>query len=180
MIRFFIPVIFLGLAAAIFFYGTDPVLTEIDGLKIKKAELADGIAGALKLQERQDVLRDTYNALDESQLKWLDKLLPDNIDNVRLIIDINNIAKFHGITIKNVSIANAETKPGETTTGENLIKNDSVVLNFSVSASYEVFKLFLKDLADSLRLVDVTSLSFAANDKNLYAFSVGLKTYWLK
>ena len=122
----------------------------------------------------------------------LNKFLPDNIDNVRLIIDMNNIGKFHGMAMRGVSVAGGaeagrpSTSPpasggSDAESGESLLKADSVVISFSVSASYEAFKEFLADLSSSLRLLDVASVSMATGEtKNLYTFNLGLKTYWLK
>ena len=53
-------------------------------------------------------------------------------------------------------------------------------MSFKVSAPYENFVKFMKDLEQSLRIVDVTALSFKANANNIYDYSVSIKTYWLK
>jgi hypothetical protein len=45
--------------------------------------------------------RDTFAAED---VQKLERTLPDNVDNIRLIIDINNIAARHGLTLKNVAL----------------------------------------------------------------------------
>ena len=51
----------------------------------------------------------------------------------------------------------------------------------TVTASYDNFIAFLKDLEKSLRLVDVVSLTFTAPESSpTYDFTIGLKTYWLK
>lgn len=168
----------------VFFTFTDKIWEEIRGLKTQKVELEMGITQANELLLRQQELLKSYNAIADDQKERLDKLLPDNIDNVRLIIDMNNIAKFHGMSLRGVSVVGGEAKAGqqaaEAQSGESLLSADSVVISFSVVASYEAFKEFLRDLSTSLRLVDVVSLSIATGEKNLYTFNLGLKTYWLK
>ena len=59
-----------------------------------------------------------------------------------------------------------------------LIKGDSAEhldIHFTVSGTYESLKLFLTDLGRSLRIVDITDLSFSAQDLDLYEFSINLR-----
>ncbi|HEY4476685.1 MAG TPA: hypothetical protein VJB69_01765 [Candidatus Paceibacterota bacterium] len=186
MIRLFTPILIIGLALVSFFYFTTPVLEEIDILKAKRLELTTALENANKLKSRQRELLDLQNAMAESDLESLRQLLPNNIDNVRLIIDINNIAKKRGLTVRNPSIAK-EADPNSTSgnqpntpAGRETLDKSSVVISFSVSSSYEVLKLFLNDLEHSLRIVDLESLSFTGNDKNNYDYKISLRTYWLK
>ena|SRR3989344_5128045 len=183
MMRFLTPLLILGLAAVSFFYFTTPVLKEIDGLKVDRDKYTAALANATKLDERQRQLQDIKINLDSKDLDNLQQLLPNNIDNVRLIIDINTIAKKNGLVVKNPSIAGEAggEKPAgadqKVVAGTN---KNSVVISFSVSASYEILKRFLDDLSHSLRIVDIESVSFSGNDKNLYDYKISLRTYWLK
>lgn len=184
--KIILPFLILGLAAVAFFYFTAPLLDQIDALKFRQGELAVALDNATKLKDKQDALVNQYNAIDPRDLANLDEFLPNNIDNVRLIIDINDIAKKYGLTIRNPNIVKEEAKDGSPppsgagappgrSPGEN-----SAVISFAVSSSYEVLKLFLSDLARSLRLVDIQTLSFTGNDRNLYDYQISLRTYWLK
>ncbi len=183
MTRFLLPLILIASAVFVFFTFTDKIWEEIRGLKTQKVELEMGINQANELLRRQQELLKIYNAIADDQKERLDKLLPDNIDNVRLIIDMNNIAKFHGMSLRGVSVSGGDVgtrQSADAQSGESLLSADSVVVSFSVTASYEAFKEFLFDLSTSLRLLDVASLSISTGEKNLYTFNLGLKTYWLK
>ncbi|MBI2097579.1 MAG: type 4a pilus biogenesis protein PilO [Candidatus Vogelbacteria bacterium] len=175
--KIILPFLILGLAAAVFFYFTAPLLDQVDALKIQQAELTVALAHANKLKERQDELAAIYNAIDPADEKNLEEFLPNNIDNVRLIIDINDIAKKYGLTIRNPNIVKEEAKEDKPAPAAG---ESSAVISFAVSSSYEILKLFLDDLAKSLRIVDLDSLSFTANDRNLYDYQISLRTYWLK
>lgn len=180
MIRFLTPIFIVGLALVSFFYFTTPVLKEIDTLKARRLELATALENANKLKGRQEELLNLQNAMDPNDLNNLKQFLPNNIDNVRLIIDINNIAKKRGLIVKSPTVANDAGKSGGAETSKSDTTQNSVVFSFSVSASYEILKLFLADLAHSLRMVDIESVSFSGNDKNLYDYKISLRTYWLK
>jgi len=178
-----LPFLILGLAAITFFYFTSPMLETVNGLEVEQAKLTLVLANAVELKEKQDDLISRDNAIEPADLEKLNEFLPNNIDNVRLIIDMNNIAKKFGLTVRNPAIVKEEAKVGEGAPppppggGE---ANTSAAISFSFSSSYETLKLFLADLAKSLRLVDIETLSFTANDRNLYDYQITLRTYWLK
>ena len=103
----------------------------------------------------------------------------DAVENVGLIIDINNIAAKYGMSIKNTRI-NGASSDKSNSTGPNSNKYGSITMSFVVSTTYENFLAFLSDLEASLRLVDVTSLSFSSAQQGRYDYNITLQTYWLK
>jgi Tfp pilus assembly protein PilO len=179
----------LAVAVGGFFKFTEPVLGEIDELKAERAKLNEALDNARELRKVQDSLLAAYREIAPSDLERLNKFLPDNIDNVRLIIDVNNIARQSGMTIKNIKIKTAageeESSVIEKTTG-NELEPESLTLGFSVSGPYGNFQKFLSDLARSLRLVDVEAVGFSSSEggeagaSDLYTYNVEIKTYWLK
>jgi Tfp pilus assembly protein PilO len=198
MMRILFPIILIAIAGAIYFAFTDPLINGpllaanpkdpsiIDGgilaLRVEKASLNEALKHARELGKEIDRLRNTYNNLPPDQIKRLDDLLPDTVDNVQLIIDINNIAKSHGMEIKNINIKTEEdrtqtsviSRPGS-------MEQGSVALSFSVTGSYDVFQSFLIDMARSLRVVDIISIGVAStNTPGNYQYSIEIKTYWLK
>ena len=57
----------------------------------------------------------------------------------------------------------------------------TVGLGFSVTGSYQNFQSLMKDLAHSLRLIDIEASTLTASEKNdVYTYNVEIKTYWLK
>ena len=177
--KIILPFLIIGLAAIVFFYFASPVLDQVRVLEVQKTELAVSLDHANKLKEKQDELSSKYNNIDEADKKKLLQFLPNNIDNVRLIIDMNDIAKKYGLTIRNPNIVKTEDANAAATPAAAGIES-SAAISFSVSSSYEILKLFLADLAKSLRIVDIESLAFTANDRNLYDYQLTLRTYWLK
>jgi Tfp pilus assembly protein PilO len=157
-------------------------------LKAEIQKYDEAINKSEELIAERDRLIAVKNSIDETSRKNLEKLLPDSIDNIRLIIDINNIARRYGLVMKNLHLTGNEgTKTGAVAApddrGVAIGGNDtigSVTISFSVNARYETFKQFMKDLEDSLRLVDVTDFSLKNTDKDYYDFDVTLKTYWLR
>jgi hypothetical protein len=65
---------------------------------------------------------------------------------------------------------------------------ESVQLGFSVVSNYETFLTFIRDLQDSLRIIDISRITFnvaqvASEDKktdpNVVTYAVTIRTYWL-
>ena len=46
------------------------------------------------LEDKRDTLTAKYNTIDPNDLIKLQKLLPDNVDNIRLILEIGQIASL--------------------------------------------------------------------------------------
>ena len=109
------------------------------------------------------------------------KLLPHNIDNVRLALDLDGIASRHGLRVQDVTVQTSAEASSQGRIAQDSGPVDSVVISFSVVSQYPNFVAFLKDLEKSLRIVDVVSLSFTTKQGGALAeYDVSVKTYWLK
>ena len=132
-------------------------------------------SAAIVLKETDLVNKeDTISTDDQTRLE---RMLPANIDNIRLIIEISQIAQGRNLIAKNITIGNS-TSNNNANAGGN--QYGTVSLSFTVNASYSNFLSFLSDLESNLRLVDITNITFAANDTGFYDFNVTLNTYWLQ
>ncbi|MEI8339191.1 MAG: hypothetical protein WCF94_00830 [bacterium] len=134
----------------------------------------------IKTRDIEAAKRDSINAYESS----LSKMLPQSVDNVNLIVEIENLAKKYSVgSLKNISIGGAKATGGAT--DKPVINSEekeynSIAIGFTITTSYSQFVSFLKDMESNLRLVDVEKLSFNTNDAGLYDFSLVIRTYWLK
>ena len=185
--RLILSIFLVIVAAVIFFVPTRPILDEISVRQSVKAELNQALDNAKAIIAVREALQDKYNQFSSADLEKLEKLLPNNVDNVRLIIDINDIAVTQGMVLRDISIENqasAENRSAGPPTGRTgptaRSAFNSLVLGFNVTGDYEALRAFLADLSRSLRLVDVISLSFRPSQtSNLIQYSLKVKTYWL-
>ena len=53
-------------------------------------------------------------------------------------------------------------------------------MKFNIVASYDSFRSFINDLQESLRIVDISNVSFEATESGYYDYEVTIKTYWIK
>lgn len=172
------PLVLIIAAIALFFGYTDPQYKEIQVLKKEQNEYKMVIQKADQLQKKRDALQAKYRDMPEEDKVRLDKLLPDTVDNVRLILGLQQIADLQGLTLKNISV---DTGKGKGSTSDLDTKSyGTIKIDFSVTAPYDIFLRFISDLEKSLRLVDVVEFSLTAPKSDVYEYNVKIQTYWLR
>ena len=186
MIRMIIALLGVGGAIALFFLYTKPAYDGVEALESTNESYDLALQKAAELQNLKQSLLSRYNSFNREDIERLNKLLPDHVDNVRLVLDLDSLASKHNIALQNITVTrpNAETSSSETI-GPTRQAYDSVTLKFATSGTYENFKSFLLDLENSLRIVDLIGLTInadtaAAGEAQSYRFDVTLRTYWLK
>jgi len=152
-------------------YGIIPLQTELTKFK----DIAN--SSNKIVAERKSLVQKRNTITDADQTK-LEKLLPSNIDNIRLIIEISDIAAKRNLLIKNISVG--DVKQNTNSIGPNNSAYGTLAMSFVVNSSYNNFLNLLQDLESNLRIVDITDISFVATDSGFYDFSVSFNTYWMK
>jgi Tfp pilus assembly protein PilO len=174
------PILFIIAAGALFFMVLDPAYDRIKILRVEEAKFNDALTRSRELQQVRDQLLSRYNTFARGDIERLEKFLPDHIDNVRLILDLDSIAARYGMRLRGVALESSETRAQRGQVGPSENGYESLALSFSVTGSYNEFRAFLADLEQSLRLVDLIRVEFTSNGSGIYDYSVSLKTYWLK
>ncbi len=174
------PIVLILISLGLFFWYIDPTYAHIRELQTQEATYDGALNKSKELQSVRDQLLSRYNTFDTNALTRLTKLLPDTVDNVRFLIDLDSIASRYGMRVKNASIDKAPTTAAPGTIGPDQSSYGSLQVSFSVSGTYTNFLAFLGDVEKSLRLVDVVGISFTTNDAGTYDYSVTIRTYWLR
>lgn len=191
MIKTIATFVMLGIAGGVFFMYTKPTYDAVQGVKAEVAQFDAALDKARELQELKRQLLARFNTFSTEQLNRLSHLLPDHVDNVRLVLDLDSIASRYGMAIQNVVIdrpdaGKTETVIGALTNQGNLY--ESLTMQFSLRGTYGSFTMFLRDLESSLRLVDMVALTIqqeapeegVARAEPVYRFNMTVRTYWLK
>lgn len=170
-------------AIGLFFFVIDPQYKNVQKLEKDKGSNESLLNLSQDLQDKRDRLRASFNNISANEKDQLKKLLPDTVDNVRLILDISNIAETYGITIRNIQVSGGEESEGSRF---DVVQSDLsneigiISLSFSVTSTYEVFVAFLEDLEEALRIVDIRRLSIDRGEGVFMNYSISLDTYWLR
>jgi Tfp pilus assembly protein PilO len=179
MTRFLLPIIFLIISGGLFFLYIDPEVKNIKEVKKEEQLFSSALDNSKELQSIRDDVLSKYNSFSKEDLNKIEKMLPNTIDNVRLVRDINEMAFKYGMTLRNVTVdTNTDSSSNKVGPDDNTV--GTMTLGFSVAGPYKVFLSFMKDLENSMRISDVTEVSFISSEKDLYEYKISLKTYWIK
>ncbi|HET8581469.1 MAG TPA: hypothetical protein VFL98_03315 [Candidatus Paceibacterota bacterium] len=199
MFKLFTTILLLLVAAVVFFGYTKPAYSHVQELRAQSGQLNQILSEASEFQKLKSQLIARYNALPSDKLARLSKLLPDHVDNVRLILDIDSLAGQNGLALENVVInsgtgasgsgsgSDSDSSDAPTALGAasaNQVPYGTLTMQFKTEGSYQHFLQFLHGLEGSLRLVDVTDLTVSqgssASAPDSYAYAMTIQTYWLK
>ncbi len=199
-----ISIILIAASIAFFVFFTKPKWTELKANRIEVEKLNVAQENAKKLKSRIDSLLTVKNAITGNDMDKIKKMIPDNVENVKLIIDFDNMLQAL-VAERGTAALYKSDSPADSgrisienpkiTQGTTLIEGgfDASQLGvadftFTVSLTYADFLEFLKRIETSTRIFDIESITFtspqvtAGKNPNdiVYNFNIGLKTYWLK
>ena len=175
--RLIIPIIVVVIGGGIFFLFTKPMYGDVQTLRAQEATYDEALRHAVELAAIRDRLISSYNSLTADEIDRIEVMLPDTIDNVRLVLDVDAVAAEYGLTLSGLGFGGDAMESVE---GENTQTVGTLTMSFNVEASYETMQEFLSDLEESLRILDITSIAFSGNEDGLNTYNVTLQTYWLK
>ncbi len=190
-VQIILPIILLLSAGGIYFGMTDPIIRgdgflgngepNIVALRNEKGALTKALKDAEALSERAAVLKAKVEAISKDKIERLDDFLPDSVDDLQLVVDINNIASRSNMKISDVELKRTDKSNSDNseTSGSPMVA--TVPVSFTVSGSYADFKNFLQDISTSLRILEVKDLAFSTTEaKGANSYQLTVETYWLK
>lgn len=184
--KLIVPIIIVTIAVGLFFAFTKPTYSDITDLKARALAYDEALANARELQAVRDELTAKYNSFSPDDINRIETLLPDTVDSVQLIIDLDDMAQSRGLVFKDTKFESGMGDDTQKTPLDLLLDTreyQSSTVGFVVEGSYDNFLDFLQDLESSLRLVEIESLSFSAapiGKTGNYSFQVDVVTYWLR
>lgn len=185
------PIIFLALSVFGFFWYLQPTYADIQNLQEEIGEYDDTLSQVDQLQSELNDELEKRDAITNDQLARLDRLLPETVDTVRFLIELDQIAAQHGMSVNDVSFSGAPTRfggsGGNNGNGGEVASYNSLEASFSVSGPYADVQNFMRDIERSSRLLDITNFSLTtdpggSNEESLQVgsneYQFTLRTYW--
>lgn len=166
--RFIISIILLAATAAVLFLWGRTLWTDIQTLRIESDAHESVLARLNVLRKTRDNLLASYNSIPADDLKRIKNFLPQNANSGLFVVQMSNAAGASGLLLKNINISPPDEKTAETK------------ISLSLAGGYRNFLGFLQGLEKSLRLIDVTELSFSAGRDNFFDFNLEAKSYTQK
>lgn len=192
-------IILFVVGVTVFFVFTFPTHSETQEISQELDAYEKALEDSRRLEDLTNTLLVSYNNLDSEDVDRISKLIPLNIDNVRLIIEIDSIATQYGLGISGINFTEVNEGPGnqqdqemvlESPTSPALATTQSNVsgasyrtteMQFTVAASYGNFQSFIRDLEENLRMIDIQAVSMnSSEDSSLVQdYTITFTTYWL-
>lgn len=192
-----LPLIALVFAIVLIFVYIKPTFSgQIADTRTQIASYNDALAAASHFQEKEAQLTQQRAQIPPDSLSRLSEFLPDGVDNVQLILDLDALAARSGITLADFNTlgsSNTGSKPATASAapagtipalGQQSLSAsspiDSLSLTFKATGTYPAFRSFLAGMESSLRPLDVTDLQVTKSDTGVYTYAVTVRIYWLR
>lgn len=174
-------IILLLLSVGLFYTFTNVQYQEVKGLYTLASEYQNVLRNTSAIVELRDRLLVTYETFPKAEIDRINKVLPDNINTVRLALDLDSMASRYGLSIKNIqATTGASGDANFIVLPEQASAYEKATVSFGFISNYENFMLLLADLERNLRIMDIRSISFQTSESGLYDYRVSVETYWLK
>lgn len=177
-----LPALALLVAVGLFFGYINPERTgPIATTRAQIESYESALAAADRFKEREGQLIVARANVPSDGLARLAAFLPDGVDNVQIILDLNTLAARSGVTLSDFDTAMpaSETEMSGDLAWENG-SVDSLDITLSATGTYAAFRNFLDGIESSLRLLDVVSVSVADSATGVYTYDMTIRLYWLR
>lgn len=146
------------------------------------------LAAAASFNARETQLLTVQKGLDPAALDRLNRLLPDSVNTIGVIIDITALATRSNLTLSSVGVQADKDVPKAATTPEDAtalptgVTDPQATATVTVSAmgTYSAFKTFLTGIEKSQHLFDIKDIRFSGSETGVYTYTLTMNTYWLR
>lgn len=178
-----LPFLSMVAAVGIFFAYINPLWNgQIAEAKAAIAANNKALESADAYVKRENELAAQMNAIDPVALARLNSLLPDSVDNVGLVLDLNGLAGRTGLSLASVDVANSAASGvgAAAAAGSSVDPVGAIDLTISAKGTYDALIKFLNGIELSGRLLDVRDLQVTGSDTGVYTYAMTIRLYWLR
>lgn len=182
-----VPLVFVLIAIGLFVGYINPTYTQ--SIAAENQQIASdnsALAAAATFSKRESALESQKNAIDPASLARVEEYLPDSVNNIQLIIDLEALASRSGIALSGFSIqpnqSSSNSSGTQSSAGSPLQSTsltDSLDLSVTATGTYSAFQSFLAGAEQSLRPLDITQLTVQDSPTGVYTYTMTFRIYWL-
>lgn len=180
-----LPIGCLLLALGLFFGYIQP--TWAGSIASKKSQITSyesALAAADRYKSKEAQLTTARNSIPPESIARLNSFLPDSIDNVQIILDLDALAARSGVKLSNFDIKSTSASTevaGDPATGGLQAGSviDSAEITLTVTGTYTAFRGFLSQIEQSLRMLDVVNISVKDSKTGVYGYDLTIRIYSL-
>lgn len=183
MIGRLIPILLILIAIGLFFGYVNPTYSgHVAELKGEIRSYDDALKAAQAFSDKEDQILAERGQIPTEGLVRLESFLPDGVDNVQLILDLNALAGRSGLTLSDFDVAASSLGGGSSDRlpleAEGPV--ESLDLTLSATGTYASFKTFLTGVEWSLRPLDLVELDIDDSATGVYTYRMKFRLYWLR
>ncbi len=183
-----IPIVFIVIAIGLFVGYVNPTYTQ--SIAAEKQQIASddsALAAASTFNDKEGALLTQKNAIDSASLARVEAFLPDSVNNIQLIIDLEALAARQGIALSGFSISSNQNassgavgQPAATVAPlQSTSLTYSLDLSVTATGTYQAFQSFLTAAEQSLRPLDIIQLGVSDSTTGVYTYNITFRIYWL-
>jgi Tfp pilus assembly protein PilO len=184
MIRTITPIFSIIIGISIFFFFTQPMFAEIKQAQGETTQYTQAVKTAEARNEQLNEKQKEKRSHSPEDLERLDALVPQAIDEVKILADLSEIARKHTMLFGNVSITKSEDDGVDGAQGnsrevvgyESLAHTD---IEFSLIGTYDQFKSLLADVESSLVMLEVQDINFSTGEGLFQQYTIAVRLYAL-
>lgn len=183
MIRTITPIFSIIIGLSIFFFFTQPMFAEIKQAQGETKQYTQVVKTAEARNQQLTEKQTEKRSHSPEDLERLDALVPQEIDEVKILADLSELARKHTMLFGNVSItksdddaASSQDDSGEIVGYDSLAHTD---IEFSLIGTYDQFKSLLADIESSLVMLEVQSINFSTGEGLFQQYTISVRLYAL-
>lgn len=158
-----------------------PIFGDLSVLLSEKQKYNYSLEMAKNIENKKNELLAEFNNISAADKKSIETVLPNSLDFVRLVSQIDAVAANYGISISEISLKEISSFAGNSIEEAQPPKTyQSSMIGFSFDAPYDKFKVFLSELGKSLQILDIRSVKLDVKKGEVYSYNVEFETYWLE
>lgn len=188
MIGRILPIIIILISIGLFVMLINPIYTqEILPLQAQVKQYDSALKAAADFNQREIALANERNVIPADSINRLETYLPDGVDNVQLILDLNALAARSGVQLSNFDIRDGAAPAASATTQSGALSagavgnqlTDSLSLSVKATGTYSAFRTFLTGVESSLRPLDLVDMTVVDSATGVYTYTMTFRIYWL-
>jgi len=177
-----LPIFLIAVALGLFYLYISPKYSEIGTLQTERDNYDEILSKSVELRQIRAELGEKTSRFSESDLAKLDKMIPVQMDLVRLILEVDSLALQHAIVIHDIETSSTDDEVGGGETERAPSEYKTLALTFGFETDYSNLGGFIKDIEDSLRIMDLVKIEVSTNKErpSFQDYQMTLNTYYLQ
>jgi Tfp pilus assembly protein PilO len=154
-----LSILVISICVGMYFLYIKPLTVEIKVKNAQKAEYTKVLNRVKDIKEKREAIIADYNSISPEEVERLNKIVPEKINSVALLNDLNTIAERYSLVIKDFKLIESDNASHDVVNQENSGTSKTNQITLHVNGSYTDFLNFLEDIEYSLSLMDIVTLN---------------------